>query len=185
MEGQAPVEIASIFMIISDPKVIRCIKRGYHHNTWCAAILNDLQHGVVDKKLNTTLQHGLLFIGSRLIIPKYKNLQEHLYQLAHNNLRHFSAEKSYSVLRDDFYWPKMWKNLINSYIPSCPNCQCNKSLTKKPAGPLHPLPVPDHCFESVAMDFIGPLPINDSFDSIITITDHLGADVQSSHAKQQ
>jgi hypothetical protein len=30
----------------------------------------------------------------------------------------------------------------------------------------------------VAIDFIGPLPKDDSFDTIVTMTDHLGADVQ-------
>jgi hypothetical protein len=125
-----------------------------------------------------TLRDGLLFIGSQLIIPKYKNLREHLYQLAHDNLEHFGADKSYAALREDFYWPNMQKNLLKGYIPSCPDCQRNKSLTDKPAGPLHPLPVPDQRFESIAMDFIGPLPIDEGFDSIVMITDRLGADIQ-------
>jgi hypothetical protein len=46
------------------------------------------------------------------------------------------------------------------------------------AGPLHPLPVPDKRFDSVAIDFIGPLPKDDGFDTIVTMTDRLGADVQ-------
>lgn len=29
------------------------------------------------------------------------------------------------------------------YIPSCPDCQRNKSPTRRRPGPLHPLPVPD------------------------------------------
>jgi hypothetical protein len=177
-DNQPPFPIASIFTIESDLKVIRHIKKGYRHNTWCAGILDDLQQGVVDKKLRIKLQHGLLFIGSQLIIPKYKNLREHLYQLAHDNLGHFGVDKSYATLREDFYWPNMRKNLLKGYNPSCPNCQRNKSLTNKLAGPLHPLPVPDHHFESIAMDFIGPLPSDDSFNSIITTTDQLGADIQ-------
>jgi hypothetical protein len=46
----------------------------------------------------------------------------------------------------------------------------------KPVGPLHPLPVPDGRFESVALDFVGLLPMEDGKDMILTITDGLGAD---------
>ena len=158
-------------------------KKGYRHDTWCAGILDNLQQGIVDKKLWIKLQHGLLFIRSWLIIPKYKNLWEHLYQLAHDNLGHFGVDKSYTTLREDFYWPNMRKNLLNGYIPSCPDCQWNKLLTNKPAGPLHPLPVPNHHFESIAMDFIGPLPSDDGCDFIITMTDWLGTNIQIAPCK--
>ena len=48
----------------------------------------------------------------------------------------------------------------------------------KPAGPLHPLAIPDGHFQLVAMDFVGPLPMDNGFDCILTLTDHLGADIQ-------
>jgi hypothetical protein len=47
----------------------------------------------------------------------------------------------------------------------------------KPTGPLHPLPVSDSRGSDIAMDFIGPLPIDNGFDCILTITDHLGCDI--------
>jgi hypothetical protein len=56
-------------------------------------------------------------------------------------------------------------------------CQHNKSSTTKPIGPLHPLPVPDGRCNSVAMDFIGPLPPDEGFDCLLTLTDRLGLDV--------
>ena len=69
-------------------------------------------------------------------------------------------------------------DLINAYVPSCAECQRNKNWTSKPAGPLHPLPIPDKCFESVAIDFIGLLPKDDGFDAIVTMTNRLGTDIQ-------
>lgn len=48
----------------------------------------------------------------------------------------------------------------------------------KVPGPLHPLPIPDKRFDSVAIDFVGPLPVDNGFDGIVTMTDRLGADVQ-------
>jgi hypothetical protein len=103
MDEKEPTFVtASVFEIRSDPKLIVRIKKGYRQDPWCKGILDNRKHGMLDAKLNITRKHGLLFIGSRLIIPKYKHLQEHLFQLAHDNLGHFGIEKSYANLRDDF-----------------------------------------------------------------------------------
>jgi hypothetical protein len=54
----------------------------------------------------------------------------------------------------------------------------NKSSTSKPAEPLHPLPIPDDYGDSICMDSIGPLPVDNGFDCILTITDRLHSDVR-------
>jgi len=107
----------AVFSIQSDLKLITRIKNGYRTDPWCIGILEDLKQGMLDSKLNITLKHSLLFIGSRLVIPKYKNLREQLFQLAHDNLGHFGTTKSYANLQDDFYWPNMRKDLAQGYIP--------------------------------------------------------------------
>ena len=71
----------------------------------------------------------------------------------------------------------MRQDLEKAYIPSCVECLHNKSSTRKPTGPLHPLPVPDERGDSVAIDFISPLPIYENYDCILTMTDHLGSDI--------
>src|SRR5229473_6657522 len=91
---------------------------------------------------------------------------------------HFGSTKSYASLKDSYYWPNMRRDLKNSYIPACLDCQRNKSATTRPVGPLHPLKVPDSRCQSIAMDFIGPLPIDNGYDCILTITDHLGSDIR-------
>ena len=48
----------------------------------------------------------------------------------------------------------------------------------RPPGPLHSLPVPDQRGSSIAMDFIGPLPTDEGYDCILTITDRLGSDIR-------
>lgn len=65
-----------------------------------------------------------------------------------------------------------------AYIPGCIDCQMNKSRTTKPAGPLHPLSIPDECGDSVTINFIGPLPVNEGFDMICSMSDCLGSDIQ-------
>jgi hypothetical protein len=69
-------------------------------------------------------------------------------------------------------------DLAKGYVPRCINCQRNKGSTSKPPGPLHPLLTLDAHFDSVAIDFIRPLPKDDGFDAVVTMTDHLGADIQ-------
>ena len=72
----------------------------------------------------------------------------------------------------------MRRDLETAYIPSCADCQQNKSSTTKPIGPLHLLPVPDDHCDSVAIDFIGPLPMDDGYDSLVTFTDRLGSEIR-------
>jgi hypothetical protein len=81
-------------------------------------------------------------------------------------------------LRDAYYWPNMRRDLEQAYIPSCTDCLRNKSRTQKLPGPLHPLPVPDARGSSITMDFIGPLPLDEGYDCILSVTNCLGSDVR-------
>jgi len=44
--------------------------------------------------------------------------------------------------------------------------------------PLHPLPIPNDRGDSVAMDFIRLLPIDENFDCILSMTNRLGSDIR-------
>jgi hypothetical protein len=176
--NHGPSLVADIFEICSDPSFVQDIKDGYYIDPWCKTLATNLARGMMDSKLSITSRNGLLFIGQRLIIPKHNRLRESLFQLAHDNLRHFGTEKSYDSLQNDFYWLNMRKDLVDVYVPSCTDCQRNKNSTSKPSGPLHPLPIPDKRFNSVAIDFVGPLPKDNGFDLIVTMTDRLNADIQ-------
>jgi len=59
----------------------------------------------------------------------------------------------------------------NSYIPSCTDYMWNKGNTSKLVGLLYSLPVSDSHFNSINIDFIGPLPTNKGYNMLITITD--------------
>ena len=83
-----------------------------------------------------------------------------------------------ATLCKSFYWPNMCRDLIEAYILACIAYMWNKSLMTAPAGPLHPLPIPDGRGESVAIDFIGPLPEDQGYKMLVTMTDCLGADIR-------
>ncbi|EDR02067.1 reverse transcriptase-RNase H-integrase [Laccaria bicolor S238N-H82] len=159
--------------ISSDETFLQDIKAGYAEDSWCKTLpsaalsLPTLQ-----------LRDDLWYIGNRLIIPRTGSLRETLFMLAHDTLGHFGFHKTYGSLRDAYYWPNMRRDLEEGYIKSCPECQRNKSSTTKPLGPLHPLPIPDQRGDSVAIDFIGPLPEDEGKNCIITFTDRLGSDIR-------
>ena len=156
-----------------DTDLLKIIKDGYKTDPFVAKLTSASAGMDMIREEN-----GFWFIKDRLIIPDIKHVRELLFRLAHDTLGHFGSAKSFGSLRDSFYWPYMRRDLETAYIPSCADCQRNKESTSKPIGPLHPLPIPDARGDSVAIDFIGPLPVDNGFDTIITFTDRLGSDIQ-------
>ncbi|KAJ2936688.1 hypothetical protein H1R20_g395, partial [Candolleomyces eurysporus] len=152
---------------------VKLVKKGYAMDPWCRKF-ESAARGMSSFRN----ENGLWFVNNRLIIPNFQNLRGILFQLAHDKLGHFGFKKAYAALRDDYYWPNMRTDLEVGYIPACEDCARNKDATKRTAGPLHPLPVPDGRCRSIAMDFVGPLPVDDGYDTILTITDRLGSDIQ-------
>ena len=84
---------------------------------------------------------------------------------------HPGRRKTYELIRKDFIWPKMVKD-INQYVKSCQVCQRNKSSRRLSRFPLKPLPVPNSPWSVVSLDFITDLPKSNNFDSILVIVDH-------------
>jgi len=165
--------ICSTLEIMADKSFLDDVRSGYIQDAWCKTL-----PATAVSWPELVFHDGLWYIGDRLIIPCSGNLQETLFMLAHDVIRHFSFYKTYSSLCNAYYWPNMQCDLEQGYIASCPDCQRNKSSTTKPYGPLHPLPIPDQRGDSMAIDFIGPLPEDNRMNSIITFTNHLGSDIQ-------
>ena len=71
------------------------------------------------------------------------------------------------------YWWHSMKWTITDYIKGCTLCQSQKNQPNKTKPP--PYPIPSKSFTlpsmSVAMDFIVKLPLSNTYDTILTITD--------------
>ncbi|KAJ2913860.1 hypothetical protein MD484_g6573, partial [Candolleomyces efflorescens] len=156
-----------------DDGLLASIREGYLSDPWCLRLAK-----VHSSLPDVRSVDGLWFIGERLVIPHVPAVRGKLFALAHDSLGHFGLRKSYGALRDSFYWPRMKDHLANLYLKSCDECQRMKDRTSRVPGPLHPLPVPASCGESIAMDFIGPLPDDEGFNCVLTITDRLGSDIR-------
>jgi hypothetical protein len=165
--------LSSSFQITSDPQILHSIRAAYTNDPFCKK-LSSVECSIK----NVVFKDGLWFINNHLVIPAASGFREILFRLCHDTLGHFGTSKCYATLRDAYYWPNMRRDLDEAYIPGCVDCQRNKSRVSKPTGPLHPLPIPETCGDSVAIDFIGPLPEDDGFNAIVTMTDRSGADIR-------
>ena len=168
-----PAPVCATLEITADKSFLDSVRAGYVEDAWCKTLPSASLSwpGLV-------FCDDLWYVGNRLIIPRTTNLRETLFILAHDVLGHFGFDKTYGSLRNAYYWPNMRCDLELGYVASCPDCQRNKASTIKPYRPLHPLPIPDQRGDSVAIDFIGPLPDDEGNNSIITFTDRLGSDIQ-------
>jgi hypothetical protein len=147
--------------------IIRALRK-WHVNLIGSPFLIYTDHKTLEN-FDTQKELSLWYVSDRLIIPRITDVWETLFRLAHDSLGHFGFDKSYESLRRSYYWPHMRTDLEDGYVPGCPDCQCNKSHTKKLSGPLHPLPVPEARGDSVGIDFIGPLPVDEGKNCIVTL----------------
>uniref|UniRef100_A0A388JNY7 Reverse transcriptase domain-containing protein n=1 Tax=Chara braunii TaxID=69332 RepID=A0A388JNY7_CHABU len=65
------------------------------------------------------------------------------------------------------------KDFVKDYVAECPTCQEVNSVNHLPYGLLQPLPIPEGRWQSISMDFIGPLrpPTPRGHDAILVIVD--------------
>ena len=167
------LSVCSTLEITADNSFLQAIRSGYENDKWCKTL-----PAAAVSWPELAFRDGQWYVGNRLVIPQVNNLCETLFMLAHDVIGHFGFYETYGSLRNVYYWPNMHCDLKQGYVASCPDCQQNKSSTIKPYRPLHPLPILDQWGDSVAIDFIRPLPEDNRKNSIITFTNHLGSDIQ-------
>jgi hypothetical protein len=64
---------------------------------------------------------------------------------------HGGQNKTIYLLKQDYWWEGMTKD-IKRYIKNCQKCGRNKTRHDKTPGLLHPLLVPNHVWEQVAVN---------------------------------
>ena len=66
---------------------------------------------------------------------------------------------------------------IESYCKMCGICTASKDANSKLTGLLHSLPIPDRPWQSIGLDFMGPLPKSNNFDYLLVVIDRLTSQV--------
>ena len=117
--------------------------------------------------------NGLWWRNSALVVP-IKLRDSVLYEMHDSPYSgHLGISKTLKAIRRMYWWPGLEKD-VKDYIACCPVCQRDKASNKRPAGLLHPLPIPTQKWESVSIDFITQLPPTRSgYTAIAVFVDRL------------
>ena len=116
-------------------------------------------------------KNGFLFKDDRLCIP-HCALRNILIRESHCGglMSHFGIAKTYDILCDNFYWPRM-KSDVEKFCSSCIICKSAKSKIQ-PHGLYTPLPIPIHPWVDISMDFVLGLPkTKRGNDSVFVVVD--------------
>jgi len=167
--GQEPIDL------------LHCIRDQYTSDSVFAKIDENPCHY---KNFELT-SDGLMYLrntdGHRVLcIPTIKagthSVREIVISEAHSLLAHLGPQKTLTYLRELVWWKDM-NNDVHSFCNSCVICRQSKPTNQKPYGLLNPLPIPAQLWESIGIDFVGPLPLSKNrdaaFDSIMVVIDLL------------
>ena len=108
----------------------------------------------IQQELSLTPEVDLVLRGNRLVIPR--SLRKRVVQLAHEG--HQGLIKTKTLLREKVWFPGI-DTLAAKTVTDCLACQ-SVGQPPKPA-PLNPLPIPLRAWDTVYVDFLGPLPRKD------------------------
>src|SRR3977135_4023995 len=169
----------------------KCVER----NTNLAQIVRDGY--LKDSTFNKVLQHpeayprfgvrdGLVYTKNQtgqdvVCLPcatllRGRRLIEVIIDHAHQTIGHFGQFMSSKYIRRFYWWPAMAAD-IHAFCETCAVCQTSKADNRRPAGLLHTLPVPNQPWESIGMDFMGPLPMSKDYDYLLVIIDRFTSQV--------
>ena len=60
---------------------------------------------------------------------------------------------------------------VRQFVLDCPVCQVEKGSHLKPSGKIMPLELPARKWDHVAIDFIVGMPLQQNYDTILTVVD--------------
>ena len=113
---------------------------------------------------------GLVYSRSGAVyVPNDRRLKTRLLELAHDAVGHFGRARTVERLSRHCVWTGMTSE-VEDYCRSCAVCAVNKGSNALPAGKLMPLPIPERVWDSVGVDFTGPLPPTERGNNSIMVT---------------
>ena len=114
----------------------------------------------------------------QLILPK--EYQKAALEGLHDNVGHLGVEKTLSLVRDRFFWPKMAKD-VEVHVKCCE--RCIKRKTPAQVAPMTPIQA-TRPLEFVTMDYL-TIEKAMGYENILVIIDHFTKFAQAYPAKNQ
>ena len=117
---------------------------------------------------------GFLRLNNRMYVPDNANLRLWVLQYHHDHVLtgHLGQNKTLELIWRHYTWPNICDD-VQKFCKSCITCMRSKPQHHKPYRSLQQLPILEHPWNSISMDFIEKLPFFSGFDTILIIVDHL------------
>ena len=115
-----------------------------------------------------------LHYRGRVYIPDHHPLRLCLCKEHHDTsvAEHSEKAKTYKLLICNYYWLNM-QRFVNQYVRNCHTCTCTKTPRHAKFGVLQPLPVPQHRWKDIIMNFVVSLSLVDGYDSVCVSVNQL------------
>jgi hypothetical protein len=160
------------------PTLNRLFHEAYATDPFPNKVLQMLRDGTKQCKDITLAEceerNNLLLYRRQIWVPDYEPLRLHLMQQHHDTptAGHPGRSKTLEYLSRTYTWPKMRAD-VDRYTRNCHTCQRSKSNRHAPFGVLRPLPIPEHPWQDISMDFVTGLPWSNGYDAIWVVVDRL------------
>ncbi|GBG60905.1 hypothetical protein CBR_g16025 [Chara braunii] len=178
--NQEPIHLAAISITTVDQSVIDAYRIQYRHCPDYGVIHATLRSGkiVISYSLG---ENGLVYwhgrssqLEPRICVSSTGQLRVQAVAEFHDQAAagHMGFYKTLARVCRLYVWPKS-KDFVKAYIQECPTCQEVNNANHLPYGLLQPLPIPEGRWQSISMDFIGPLrpPTERGHDAILVVVD--------------
>lgn len=106
------------------------------------------EYRLVDSRVYRVLGEKELWI-----VPK--GMRREVLRANHDELGHFSVEKTIQKLLENYWFPNM-RQYVQKYIATCIRCLYHKKPKGKKEGYLNPIPKGNIPFDTLHMDHLGP-----------------------------
>ena len=153
------------------------LKKAYSKDKTCMEVLTKMiETKSITYKEYTVNKNNILIKNNKIFIPNDQTIKTLILSEAHDNIitgGHSGINKTKEKVYRNYVWENMQED-IQDYVNSCILCQSNKSNTNKPQGLMQSIKCADKRWETISMDFIGPLTkCKNGYDAILVVVDTL------------
>ncbi len=167
-------------VIVLTPKhfkamVMPTIEETHHHvisatqniHLWDNTVTSSVNH---DHRMK--LEDRLIWYNHRIYIPRNHAIHREIIVHSHDHITagHLGIEKTKELILQEFWWPKMKKD-IEANVQACETCQWVKSSNQAKAAPFHPNAIPLLPWTHISIDMITGLLESNGYDAILMIID--------------